>query len=410
MGFLDLHEILENGRACRTSMRISGASLMHCLLLATLALAGCRSLHLPNAALNSDQNWLTEGGNETRAFSLASQLDPPLETTWVYNAASGFGPGSPLIVNGAVVVATRKGEIHAIDLRTGKSAGVLGVGESVDGTPVIEAGILYVPVSWGRRGLHAYDLTRGTTLWRDRRVPVRAGLLLQGTSLIAADVESRVISYESRSGERQWERVLSERSVVHAAPVALSSTSFAVADDAGMITALSTSDGSLLWETEASAPVYNAPAVANGRLFVPTTRGVLEALDAASGRLLYRIDLGNATVRVTTPAADGELVVFGTSSGSVTAADAVTGETCWTFNGGEALGGAPLIAGEHVFIGDMARRVRALNRQTGELVWETEVGGRIKSSMAAADGYLVVLAEPRSVYLFRSTGSYALSP
>ena len=383
---------------------------MLALMAFVVALSGCRSLRLSNATIQSEDDWLTEGGDSRRSYARDVSLQPPLEIAWEYNAGGAFGPGSPLILNGSVVVGTRKGEVHAIDLETGRSRGVMGVGESVDGTPVIgSTGILYVPVSWGRRGLYAYDLARGSSLWRQKRVPVEAGLLLLEDRLIAADVESNVVAYHPRSGEVIWERTLSDRAVVHASPVQSGPDEVVVADDDGMVIALRAGDGAVLWERPLGMPIYATPTVSDGIVYVPTTRGILAALDAQTGDELFRFDLAHPEVKVSTPAVHEDLLVVGGSDGSVRAIHRKSGEQIWTFDGEEAIGGAPVIAGGFVFTADMSRMVRAHDLHTGDVVWEMELNGRIKSAMAVANEGLVVLAEPRNVILLKPTEAHAAS-
>ena len=169
-------------------------------------------------------------------------------------------------------------------------------------------------------------------------------------------------------------------------------------------------DGELIWETNVGAPVYRTPAVSDGMVYVPTTRGRLIALDAGSGAERFLVDAGSREVRLTSPAVTEDVVVFATSDGLVTAADARTGSIRWTYENQEAISATPLISGNLVFFGDMVKRLRALDLETGDLIWETELEGRVKSAMAAAGGSLVVLAEPRHVYLFRAQPEYASNP
>ena len=388
----------------RFSRVFGGRSFGLLVCLVVTLFAGCQSLRLPYPMRQGEGDWLTEGGGPSRQYARDVHLAPPLELAWKYNAGGGFGPGSPLILDGAVLVSTRKGEVHAIDLNTGKGRGVAGFGESVDGTPVVDdRGILYVPVSWGRRGLVAYDLSRGTTMWKQQRVPVEAGLLLMNGLLIAADVQSRILVYDAQVGELLWETALSDRAVVHAAPVQIGPETFLVADDEGVATAFNTENGDVVWESVLPGPVYNPPASAHGLVFIPTTRGKLVALDVRDGTEVFAFDAGHSEVRLSTPAISDSLFVVAGSNGVLFGANASTGELAWSHASGEAFSGAPLIAGETVYAADMAETLRAFELQTGRLMWETELDGRVKSAMAADNDGLIVLAEPRTVMYFKST-------
>ncbi|HEX7069592.1 MAG TPA: PQQ-binding-like beta-propeller repeat protein [Rhodothermales bacterium] len=390
------------------AVRPNTARVLALALVISFAVAGCRSLHLPQAGRQLEGDWLTEGGDPGRTYARDVSIRPPLEPVWEYNAGGGFGPASPLILNGSVIVGTRKGEIHAIDLESGRSRGVLGVGESVDGAPAIDRfGVIYVPVSWGRRGLLAYDLTRRHTRWRVKRVPVEAGVLLMGDRVVAADVESRVAAYDVLSGAVIWEHQLSDRAVVHAAPARISDTAFIVADDEGVVTAIDAIRGEVLWERALEVPVYASPTVVDDLIYVPTTRGALVAIDTESGAERFVFEIGHDEAKLTTPAVSGSMLIVGSSSGELVALDRFSGDELWSFDGEEAIGGAPLIADAVVYAADMSRSLRAFDLASGELLWETELEGRVKSAMAVGDGGLVVLAEPRNVYLFKPAETHA---
>lgn len=371
---------------------------------ALLFFAGCKALKIERAAVVSDGDWLTEGDSGERRHATGEVLDPPLEAAWLYNASAGFGPGSPLILGDAVIVATRKGEIHAINFETGKRMGLEGFGEVVEGTPLIQKGMLFVPVGWGRRALFAYDLGRGETRWKLKGVPIETGLLALDDAFLAVDADAWVRKYDADDGAVLWEQPLGEHVTVHTTPV-LAHENVVVADDRGRVVALNPADGVAQWVQDLHSPVYASMAADEALLYVPTTRGRFYALEAAQGRVRWKVELPDSTVRFTAPAVDGALVVVGASDGSLRAFDKATGDQQWIFHNDAALTATPLLTPNTVYVGSMGRSLFAIDRATGALQWEQVLKGRVKSALAARDGYLVVLSEPRYVYLFKSASA-----
>lgn len=369
-----------------------------------LLFAGCAELKVDRPGAASEADWLTEGDSGQREQVTRSALEPPLEEVWVYNANAGFGPGSPLILGKTILVGTRKGEIHAIDFETGKRKGTEGFGDVVDGTPLIEDGVLFIPVGWGRQAVYAYDLARGQTRWKRKGAPISTGLLALEDAVVGVDAEARVRKYAMDDGAILWEQALGDRVTVHATPV-LTDGVIVIADDQGRIVALDPADGSTQWTKALASPVYTSIAAAEGALFVPSTRGRFFALDAARGHIRWQVALPDTTVRFTAPAVDGSLVVVGASDGALRAFDAATGTQRWLFQDAAALTATPLLTPSAVYIGNMGHSLFAVDRQTGALEWEGELRGRVKSALAAREGYLVVLSEPRFVYLFKSSSA-----
>ena len=63
--------------------------------------------------------------------------------------------------------------------------------------------------------------------------------------------------------------------------------------------------------------------------------------------------------------------------GRLTAASASTGELLWTYDQRAALGSVLTTAGRLVFVGDLHRYFRALDAQTGEVLWETPLSAPV---------------------------------
>ena len=349
----------------------------------------------------AETDWVTEGDSPQRQHEAEVTLIPPLEEAWVYNAGAGFGPVSPLMLGEAVFVATRKGEIHAINLETGKKMGVKGFGDAVQGTPVIEQGMLYVPVAWGGKVLRSYDLELGRDDWTVKHVPIETGLLALDGSLYAVDVESNVRAYDPKTGEVRWLHKLDSLASIHTTPVVAGGDRLIVANDEGVVSALGLSDGTPVWSRDLHTPVYATPTTNGETVFFPTTRGRFFALDATQGATDWMYSVPDTTVRFSSPALAGDELIFGGSDGVLRSLDAQTGKVRWTFIVPDAITAAPLITRETLFFGSMGRILYAVDRETGSLRWEQVLKGRIKSAMAARDGHLVVLTEPRYVYLFR---------
>ncbi|MFQ5571872.1 MAG: PQQ-binding-like beta-propeller repeat protein [Rhodothermales bacterium] len=365
---------------------------------------GCKALKIDRAAVTTEADWLTEGDSPERRNVTEDAVVPPLEEVWVYNATAAFGSGSPLLLGQNVLVGTRKGEIHAIDFETGKRKGIDNFGETVEGTPIIQDGKLIVPVGWGKRMLYVYDLANARTLWKLKGTPIETGILSLGEAFVVADAQAHVRKYDTETGEVRWEYVLDEGNSVHATPV-LARERVIIAGDRGDLVALRPDDGTVHWKQALRSPVYTSISAHETALFVPTTRGRIFALDAEGGRVRWTFALPDTTIRFAAPAVDGDLLVVGASDGLLRALDTATGALRWSFKVSAALTAAPLLTPRHVYIGSMGRMLYAVDRETGAKQWEHQLRGRVKSALAARDGYLVVLSEPHFVYLFRSTSA-----
>ena len=147
--------------------------------------------------------------------------------------------------------------------------------------------------------------------------------------------------------------------------------------------------------THAMAP----PVVAEGRLFVMDGRAGITALDAASGRDVWHVDLSNRrgpdreAFGGGVAYSDGLLFV---SSGYrfVAALDAKTGKTVWKVPTSSPVHGAPSVAGGKVYVIDILDQLQSYDAKTGVPGWTyqplEEPARMLIASSVATEGEEVV--------------------
>jgi outer membrane protein assembly factor BamB len=149
----------------------------------------------------------------------------------------------------------------------------------------------------------------------------------------------------------------------------------------------------LAWKATGLGEGYAAPAVSGGRIYGSGYRGedeVAWALDAATGKEVWSTRIAPANRRIeyshgprATPAIDGDLLfVFGLG-GNIACLETKSGKLIWTRDFEKDFGGvmmsqwgfseSPLVDGEHLICtpGGKKGTVAALNKRTGDLVWQS---------------------------------------
>jgi outer membrane protein assembly factor BamB len=161
-----------------------------------------------------------------------------------------------------------------------------------------------------------------------------------------------------------------------------------------------------VWTWHGRALLEFPPVVAGGRLFLSTFDGRFYALDARTGRAVWRWNsnrcgwaspaIADALVIQTfigrscaldVPGADGEVVAF----------DRHTGVIRWRRTIGPTES-SPLVANGLVYVGDWSGRVTALDVRNGATRWTFRTGGAVKSSPALAGGRIVIGSYDGHVY------------
>jgi outer membrane protein assembly factor BamB len=112
--------------------------------------------------------------------------------------------------------------------------------------------------------------------------------------------------------------------------------------------------------------VYGTPAIAGGRVFVPSsTAGTVTAF-TTSGRLLWRRSTGAYVY--SSPAAAGGRVFFGSYNGLLYAVSARSGHTLWVRSAGGPISGAVVVVDGVAYAGSFAHRIIGVDARSGRVV------------------------------------------
>lgn len=364
-------------------------------------IASCTPLRIQFPLVVTEADWQTDGRSVGRdRVSRDANVQLPLVEAWIYNAGGGFAAGSPLIIDNTVIVGTRKGEVHVVDLVEGDQIGTQEFGRSIEGSPALSGQVLFVPNAWGKKALDAFDLQSGSRMWRHEGVPIEASVLVVGNSVVVGDVEGNVISLARDTGRINWVYEFGGIASILSGPAAVDNDRIVVADETGRIALLRAATGTAIWSRDLGAAVEDGLSTGNGHVYVPTTRGRFLALRSDNGSTVWEYLADNDEVRFTSAAVTSESVVFGGTDGTLRSVASATGALQWTFHTDGTIAGAPAVNGDLVFVGAMDQKIYAVHRASGSVQWESELRGRVKSAPAVRNGYVIVLSEPRFVYAF----------
>ncbi|MEM6992814.1 MAG: PQQ-binding-like beta-propeller repeat protein [Myxococcota bacterium] len=338
-------------------------------------------------------NWNRYGldNDNSRFNALESQITAAnvhcLQSRWSLDDLVGV-TSTPAVVDDVVYFGEWDGEVHALEAADGSVVWTANVGAQVNDSPLVEEARVYVGDAEGF--VHALDRGTGEIQWS-----------------VELDAHTAAGIYSSP--------VLADGVLV----IGVSSVELATALDdytfRGSIVGLNPDTGEELWRFYTAD---NTPSSGAGASIWSSA-----AVDEARGWIY--IGSGNAYEEPAGPLSD-----------SVIALEAATGELQWSTqftaddvftifgpaaNGADSdVGAAPNLfttrdMRDLVGVGDKAGYYRALDRDTGDIVWMNEVGpgsplGGIMTSAAVADGVIYVSSnEWAALYDFGNTANSAMT-
>jgi outer membrane protein assembly factor BamB len=230
------------------------------------------------------------------------------------------------VAGSRVIVPTSDGELRALDAATGKVIWQTFVNAEVLAPAAISDDIAVVQGVDGR--VIALSVKDGNILWTQERAepPLSlrgvAGPRISGAHVLVGYASGKLVSYKLSDGSQEWEAVVGqphgrseiERLIDVDAFIALDADTIYAAAYQGSLAAVDINTGRIRWSREFSS--YTGIAAGDGQIFVSDDKGVVIALNAATGEPVWRQE-GLRYRGTTAPALSGEFVVVGDSEGYV---------------------------------------------------------------------------------------------
>jgi outer membrane protein assembly factor BamB len=329
----------------------------------------------------------------------AASLELPLVRRWVLDLPiPETNPvfSYPLIIDGRVYFTSfvwgGPSYLYAVDLRTGaivwgpKAIG----GNGHFSGPAYDAGRVFTVSSEG--DVYAFDAISGEQLWTATTSPTDAAPTA-AFGQVYVSTSGALYAIRQTDGQRQWVRPIESGN--HSSP-AVAEGRIVVSHVCHHVYAF-LPDGTLSWSHIGRyfGAGGRTAAIHDGRVYARCSINEPDLiLDLATGRPLgtYQAD--------PIPAFSGGVGIF-LDGGTLRAVELATNKTRWTFTGDGQLSSAPLVVGEHVYIGSWPGSLYALELSTGRVAWSTNVGANIPApeehnsgapltGFGAGEGFLLV--------------------
>lgn len=171
----------------------------------------------------------------------------------------------------------------------------------------------------------------------------------------------------------------------------------------GGIAAVQARSGSQLWgyQEDIDGGSTSTPAISNGVLYFGNDYGLVQAMDATTGAVLWNNVIGDY-IDASSPAVSLGMVFVGTDVAVVALATS-DGTEVWSFRNGAEVASSPAVVGNVVYVGSDDTNVYALKARTGAELWSYTTGGPVQSSPAVANGAVYIGSWDDNLYALNAT-------
>ena len=257
------------------------------------------------------------------------------------------------------------------------------------------------------------SVTRGT-------LRVAARPVAAGERIVIYSPDGAVTALSASSGQRVWRTSLrpeGERDPASGGGVTVAGGQVFVATGYSEMAALDAGSGEVVWRRDIDTPARGAPTAGAGHVFVVSQKNELFAVDQSDGTLAFDyagIPEQAGLLAASSPAvADGKVVVP-YSSGEIMAFSVESGEPVWqsfvtrsmrtlAISGMTDVSGSPVIADGAVYATGVAGRTLSVALSDGSERWRRDIGSAHTPVVSGNAVFLIDLAD-RMVALDRNSG------
>jgi eukaryotic-like serine/threonine-protein kinase len=327
--------------------------------------------------------------------------DPPapsLKYWWDYKAGSEI-ESSAAIVNNVIYFGTAAGDLHAVELYTGKGkwkyrANADGIGES---SPAVANGLVYIGDLTG--GFHAVNAANGSKAWTFKTgAEIKSSPVVVGDRVLIGSYDGHLYCLNARSGALIWK--LQTEGQIHATPGVANGVAYIAGCDE-YFHGVRIADGKEVFKVAMGAQVGSSPAIAGTTAYFGTYANEVLSLNLTAKKLGWRYEHPQRQFPyLSSPAlADGKVVIGGRDK-MVHCLNAATGKELWSFTTRARVESSPAIVAGRVYVGSNDGRFYVLDLAKGTKLWEFTSGGAISASPVIEQGRVIVGSQDGKLYCF----------
>lgn len=164
----------------------------------------------------------------------------------------------------------------------------------------------------------------------------------------------------------------------------------------GVLFALDSATGRPRWMRDMGDPLVSGVALDNGTIYVGSDGDRLFALDAETAE--PRWEFGTAGEVWSTPTVSEGVVYLASLDGTAYAIDAESGEERWSFEAGAAIAADPALADGVLYVGAYDNKLYAIDAASGEQRWSYSGGNWFWSTPLVSDGVVYAANLDGKVY------------
>ncbi|MFA5984293.1 MAG: outer membrane protein assembly factor BamB [Methylococcaceae bacterium] len=386
--------------------------LLTCLLTG-ICLTGCSALSGLSDSIDGISDYFTGGEDNTDPPNALTELKPEIEIDVLWKKSVGVGADEqtlklvPVVYDGKIFAADRKGLIQARSLTTGDVSWEVETKAHFSAGPGVGSGFLVLGTSEGE--VLAIESSTGKVLWHATISSEVLSVPVISRGVIAVrSTDGTVFALNEKTGDKLWsyEQNIPALSVRGTGSLVVVDDKLIGGYDNGKMIALRLNDGKFLWETSVAIPAGRSeierlvdldadPIEDDGVVFIASYQGNLAAVSATDGEVLWRNETLSSSSGISK---DWRYLYLADSKSDVWQIDQRNGASLWKqADLHQRKLTAPSPYSRFVVVGDLEGYIHWLSVTDGRLL------GRVQINEAPIDAKPIIFDD--TVYVYSKNGT-----
>lgn len=369
-------------------------------VLIAISTFSCQSIKIEKYLKITESDFSMFGVNAFRTNALDLNLEPSFQKVWEYDADAGFSKYSACVADSILFLPTLYGELHLINIYSGKKIAKKKFGNPISGSILIQNNEVFITFSNSKTSLICYELTSGNIKWKTEIGEIETAPVVFGKKLFVSTLEGKLVSIDKSSGVINWIFNPDNKflKASYSSPATDGKFVFYGCDD-GYLYAIDFDNGKLKWKFKTNGSIKSNPTLNLKSIFFGSNDGNFYCLDINTGELIWKKEFG-VTINNSQAVSDS-FVYISTPDGYIWCLDIFSGKEIWKFYSGSLFSYSPLLLKNYLITGAYNKNVYMIDSRTGKLVWSYQLNGRVKSSPIVWREFIIFLTDNRYVYAFK---------
>lgn len=359
------------------------------LLLTVLAMSG---------QLLMAQDWPLFRGQPSLSGYSSQRISAPQQLSWRFTAERGTLT-APVVQGQQLFVASSKGDVFAIDIKTGKQLWHVTIDKArLLAAPTLVGDDLCLASEQG--AVYVLRQRDGSERWRYTTQgkiigPINSYRRQDGVmSLLVIASNDHLYALRQDDGRRLWTFRLETR--IEVAPAVVDNNVIFGGCDS-FVRVVDADSGLELANVETASYIPVSAAVQWPYVYVGNPEGQFLCLDPFEETILWIYQPREQQYR-SSPAVGGGRIIVGSDDQRIHCLS-LSGQVYWEFMTGDMVLSSPILIGDKVFVGSHDGFFYCLAAHNGQELWSYETGDAVDGSPAWARGHVFVSAGA-AVYAF----------